>query len=270
MKTNTISSRLLLIVLLMTVVLSSCQDDEKSPIVSDPVKEEKVAQVIGFRDDLHFINRFVSDNVFDLSDEGGRRSSPLARLKEVAPCAAATEEEMPDGSLRVSLDFGDGCLTEEGIEVAGSVVMIFTTIETRFEYALEFTDYQEISSTEHAGEVVNGSLYGNFVIDLENGEFTQQLEQDLTITYPDETEASYHLIQKAEMTETGMRIVQQETSGHFADGEEFQSTLSKALVYDFSCESDFPVKGEEVVTFQGNTIKVNYGSGTCDNIYTAR
>jgi hypothetical protein len=260
-------------VLLITGVLSSCQEDEKSPRVSDPIKEEKVAQVIGFREDLNFINRFVSDNVIDLSNEEGRKSSAsraLARLAEVAPCAEATEEELPNGSLKITMDFGDGCVTEEGIEVAGSVVMIFTNSEYQFEYSLEFTDYQEISLTGHAGEVVNGQVFGNFILDLENGEFTQELEQDLTITYPDNTEAVYHAVQKAEMTETGMRVVQLETSGNFADGGAFLTTLSKALVYDFSCEGDFPVKGEEVVTFQGNTIKVNYGSGSCDETYSAR
>jgi hypothetical protein len=72
------------------------------------------------------------------------------------------------------------------------------------------------------------------------------------------------------MTETGMRVTVLTTSGNLADGGYFATTLSKSMVYDFSCDGDFPVRGEELLTFQGNTILVNYGNGSCDDNYTVK
>ena len=275
MKTNTISSRLFLIVLLVTTVLSSCEDDEKTGFTNDPVKKEKVGKVLAFREELNFVNRFVAQNVMEGSGEEGRKSfrgTILSRLQEVAPCAEATEDELPDGIVKLTMDFGDGCQTDDGIVVAGKVVMTFSVNENefKFEYSLEFIDYKEIGTGEFQGEVVNGTVEGNFTLDLMSEKFTQEMEQNLTITYANNTEAIYVVVQKSEMTDTGLRIVEMETSGNFADGGQFLMTLNKTLVYDFSCEGDFPVKGEETLTFQGNVIKVNYGNGSCDTNYTVK
>jgi hypothetical protein len=111
---------------------------------------------------------------------------------------------------------------------------------------------------------VKGSLI--FALDA----FVTEMEQDLTITYADNTEAGYKMAQRSEMTETGLRVAALTTSGNFANGGEFTMTLKKALVYDFNCEGDLPVSGEELLTFQGNTILVNYGNGSCDNKYSVK
>lgn len=273
MKTNTLKSLLLLTTLFSITFLSSCEDDDKSPVANDPEKMEVVDKVLAFRDDLNFINRFVEENVDGMSSEEGGKSSAktiIAKVQEVAPCTDATEEEFPDGSLRISLNFGEGCETEDGIIVAGQVVMNFSFSEGLIEYSLEFTDYQEIGSGEHPGEVANGTVTGRFVFDFENGTFSQEMEQDLTITYENNTQATYHIAQQAEMTENGLRVTELKTSGNFADGGQFAVTVAKALIYDFSCDSDLPVQGEELLVFQGNTIRVNYGNGTCDSSYTVK
>ena len=272
MKTKTIKSLVTPFALCATFIFSACQDEAEKPSVVNPEKQESVEKVLALREDLNFINRFVDENSLDFSLEGGRRSvtkNAIARITNSAPCTDATEEELPDGSIRTTLDFGDGCQTEDGIEVAGKVVMIFGLDETTFGYSLEFIDYSEADG-EHAGEVVNGTVEGSFVFDLETSEFTQEMEQDLTITYADNTEAGYKMAQRAEMTDKGLRVASLETRGNFADGGAFAMTVSKALVYDFSCESDYPIEGEETLTFQGNTIRVNYGNGTCDNKYTLK
>jgi hypothetical protein len=204
--------------------------------------------------------------------EGGRTSfsrNLIARIQEEAPCTEGTEEELQDGSIRITLDFGDGCMTEEGIEAAGKVVMTFKFSDNTLEYALEFIDYTELSG-DNKGEVVNGTVGGSFVIDLEAGKFEQDMEQDLTITYSNNTEASYKMISASELTEDGLRVSSLSTSGNFADGGVFAIAVTKTLVYDFACESDYPVEGEERMTFQGNTVVVNYGDGTCDNTYSVK
>jgi hypothetical protein len=274
-KTKTFNFLLMVFVLFAALVFYSCEDDKDRPTpVNDPgKKEQQVKDVLSLRSELNFINRFVDENITDLSSsENGRTSfnkTIIARLKDVAPCTDILEEEQPDGSTKVTLNFGDGCQTEEGIEVSGKVVMTFSFIEDTFQYSLEFTDYSEING-DNAGEVVNGSVEGSFVLDLEAAVFVHEMEQDLTITYPNNSEARYKVSQSAEMTETGLRVISMTTSGNFADGGAFATTLTKTVLYDFSCESDLPVQGEEIVSFQGNSILVSYGNGTCDDRYTVK
>jgi hypothetical protein len=274
-KTKTFNFLLMVFVLFAALVFYSCEDDKDRPTpVNDPgKKEQQVKDVLSLRSELNFINRFVDENITDLSSsENGRPSfnkTIIARLKDVAPCTDILEEEQPDGSTKVTLNFGDGCQTEEGIEVSGKVVMTFSFIEDTFQYSLEFTDYSEING-DNAGEVVNGSVEGSFVLDLEAAVFVHEMEQDLTITYPHNSEARYKVSQSAEMTETGLRVISMTTSGNFADGGAFATTLTKTVLYDFSCESDLPVQGEEIVSFQGNSILVSYGNGTCDDRYTVK
>jgi hypothetical protein len=274
MKTKTISSLLIPFVLVVTLFLSACDDDgEKSTNLNETAKKEKVNKVLDFREDLNFVNRFINESVADIPSEGGRSTlatATIARLQSSAPCAEAIEEELPDGSTKITLDFGDGCQTEEGIEVSGSVVIIFSFIDNTLGYSLEFTDYSELNSDEHPGEIVNGTVSGSFVLDLEAGIFTQEMEQDLTVTYADNTEAKYKVAQAAELTEEGLRVISLTTSGNFADGGAFTMTLRKNLVYDFSCAGDFPIEGEEMLMFQGNSIVVNYGDRTCDRDFIVK
>lgn len=274
MKTKTISSLLIPFVLLATMFLSACNDDgEKSSNLNEAAKKEKVNKVLDFREDLSFVNRFVNQSVTNIPAEEGRSTlatTTIARLKSLAPCAEAIEEELPDGSTKITMNFGDGCQTEDGTEVSGKVIMIFSFIENTIGYSLEFTDYSELSSDEHQGEIVNGTVSGSFVFDLDAGIFTQEMEQDLTITYADNTEAKYKVAQAAEMTEDGLRVISLTTSGNFAEGGAFTMTLRKNLVYDFACAGDFPIEGEEMLMFQGNSIVVNYGDRTCDKDFTVK
>ena len=273
MKNKTINFLLIPFVLFATLFLSACQDDaEKPSSTSDAVKKENVNKVLTFREDLNFVNRFVNQNIAIPSEEGriAIGSPMIARIKESAPCTEATEEELADGSVKITMNFGEGCEIEDGTEVAGTVIMIFAVRETTLEYSLEFIDYTEIGSGEHQGQIVNGTVSGSFVMDFESSEFTQEMEQDLTIKYPDNTVAGYKVAQASEMTEDGLRVISLTTSGNFAEGGTFTMTLSKNLVYDFACSGDFPIEGEEILMFQGNSIRVNYGNGTCDQEYSVK
>jgi hypothetical protein len=274
MKTETtLKSFFVALTFFSTLFLSSCDEDSQKPdAVNDPAKREAVEKVLTLREELNFVNRFVNENVIDASSDGGRESfkaATLSRLKELMPCGEAVEEEQPDGSIRITMNFGAGCETEDGIKVAGAVEMIMSFSETGFEYIIVFTDYSELNG-ENEGEVVNGTVSGRFIFDLENGTLQQEMDQDLTVLYPDNTEAGYKLSQQAELTEEGLRVTSMSVSGNLADGGVFAISLSKSLVYDFSCNGDFPVEGQETMVFQGNSMVVNYGNGSCDQNYTVQ
>lgn len=274
-KSRTLNALVILFALFATFFLASCDDDSESPSgLSEAQKKEQVNKIHSLREDVDFINRFVSDNVLEIEagGDGGRTSfsrNLIARIQEEAPCTEGTEEELQDGSIKVTLDFGDGCETEEGIIVTGKVVMIFKFNDNELEYSLEFIDYKELNG-ENQGETVDGTVSGSILIDLAAGVFQQQMEQDLTVTYANNTEASYQMIQASELTEEGLRVSSLSISGNLADGGVFAVTVTKTLVYDFACEGDYPVQGEERMILQGNSVVVNYGDGTCDESYSVK
>jgi hypothetical protein len=276
MKLNTNTSNPLFTACLLSTTLffASCQDDDrgkKTPAVDDTQKKEHVEKVLDFRQELDFINRFVDKNVMgDAVAEGVRMFTPksFGRVKEISPCTDVTEEELPDGAIKINLDFGDGCQTDEGVEVAGAVEMIFKFNENTLEYTLDFIDYKEGKGGQRPGELVNGTVKGNFTLNIQSGRYSQKMDQDLEITFSDNTTAYYRATQVAEMTGAGLHVTAFTTAGILASGDNFNTMLQEDVVYDFNCAGNLPTTGEEKVTLMGNTILVNYGNGTCDNVYS--
>jgi hypothetical protein len=273
--TNTSNGLFTACLLSTTLFFSSCQDDDGekgTPAIDDSEKKEHVEKVLAFRQELDFINRFVDKNVVGSAvEEGLRMVTPksFGRRKEVAPCTHVTEEELPDGSIKVNLDFGDGCQTDEGVAVAGAVEMIFTFTENTFEYNLKFSDYTEIEGA-HANELVNGTIKGGFRLDMQADRFVQRMEQDLNITYLENKTARYQVSQTSEMTDAGLHMTAFTTAGVLPSGDDFKTTLEQNIVYDFNCAGNLPTDGQERMVFQGNTIVVNYGNGTCDKVYSVK
>jgi hypothetical protein len=274
LKTNTSNFLFTACLLSTSLFFASCQDDDgekNTPVIDNTKKKEHVDKILAFREELDFINRFVNKNVMgDVAEEGLRMFTPksFGRVKEVSPCTDVTEEELPDGSIKINLNFGDGCETEEGVEVAGAVEMIFKLDESTFTYDIEFIDYKEGQGGQRPGELVNGTVKGDFTFDLMSGLYSQSMDQDLEITYFDKTTAYYRATQEAAMTEAGLRVTAFTTGGVLATGDNFKTTLQKDVVYDFNCAGNLPTTGEEKLTFMGSTIVVNYGDGACDKVYS--
>lgn len=273
MKTQTLKLHVLF-TFVVTLFMASCNDDAEKPAVSNESKKTEVEKVLAFREEFNVIENFVQSNVIDLSSgEEGRKASRsiAARLREVAPCTEAVEEEQPDGSIKVTMDFGSGCEIEDGIVLTGKVILLTSFSDSGLLYAIEFIDYQEIKAGQTEGNLINGTVDGNFIFNLETFMFSQEIEQDLTITYPDDMVGEFTSSHKSQSTEAGLRVTEFTTAGKFSNGMSFGSHVSKPLVYNFECnEGKYPVEGVETFTLSGNTILADYGNGSCDKTYTAK
>jgi hypothetical protein len=267
MKTKTFKSSIVQLAFFLALVISGCHESTVEP-KSDPVKMEKAGKVLSLREEVNFIQEFLGEGMMEIP-EGGRQSVKH-RIKEVAPCAEATEEELPDGSLVVTLDFGDGCETENGIVLAGKVILHLSfSDELSFGYSLEFINYYESAGDEESNATINGTSEGSISFD---DKLTEQLSLDLTMAYEDGTEASFSSSQKTESSESEIRVVEFTSAGALRNGDSFTTTVIKPLVFSLSCgdEIHFPVKGVEIVSFNGGGIEINYGNGACDNVYTVK
>ena len=132
-----------------------------------------------------------------------------------------------------------------------------------------FINYRESSDDEEASATVTGTSEGSFHFD---DKLSEQLTLDLTMTYDDGTEASFTSTQKTESTDAEIRVVEYMSAGTLPNGDSFTTTVIKPLVFSLSCgdEIHLPVKGIEVVSFNGGGIEINYGNGACDNDYTVK
>lgn len=273
MKTLKFKSLIVQCVVSLAVIFSSCDDKSEKP-ATDPVKREEAEKVLALRHEFDFIQRFVDESLAGMPTEEGRRSTGkiAARIQEVAPCAAATEEELPDGSLKVTMDFGDGCLTESGHTLSGKAILIVNfSEEAVLTFEIQFEDYQELYLENDESARVNGTSAGTILIDLETFLISQSLEQDLTMTYADNTQAEMTSSQVIESDENGIRVPEFNAAGKFANGDVFELYVKKTLRFNFECvESELPVEGIEVLTFNGRQSEINYGNGACDEEYTVR
>jgi hypothetical protein len=272
MKTQTFKSILIQFFFFAALILASCDDSDKPS--SNPSAKEDAARVLALQDEFNFLQTFVDESLMDLSYEGGRKSyskNIVHRLKEVTPCAEAVEEEQPDGSIKVTMNFGEGCKTEDGIILSGKAVLLIAFEETDFHFTITFIDYQETHPDESTSGVANGTSGGTISINIENFVFTQFLDQELTISYEDHSTAEFMSSQKLESDETGLKVTKLDASGKFANGDTFSMTLSSPLIFDFNCnDGAFPVKGIEILTLNGQRTVIDYGDGSCDDDYTAK
>lgn len=89
-------------------------------------------------------------------DDDGEDDCPMVRVEGDFMISG----ELPDGEGKVTFDFGDGCITEEGEELSGKITMELLFTETEFSSNLIIED---IESKEGDKEyTVDGSMYMSF------------------------------------------------------------------------------------------------------------
>ena len=188
---------------------------------------------------------------------------------------------------KVSIEWGGETLTLETGKVARqadgavmatlgeTVVLCAVTAAKSVKDGQDFfpltVHYQEKYSDEEASAVVNGTSAGTITFDMETFLITQRLEQDLTMTYADNTQAELTSLQVIESDEHGIRVPEFNSTGKFASGDVFELYVKKTLRFNFDCTAhELPVEGIEVLKYNGRQSEINYGNGACDEEYTVK
>ena len=258
-----------LLVLILGLSFFACDKDEDQ---SRKASEEEVKKVMSVRNEFNFIQNLINVSLTDVSSEdGGRKSlgrNIIQRIKKFGPCNEISNVIESEESIEITMDFGNGCISEEGLVLKGKIILFIDfTHETSIVYQAEFVDYGESQDGDETA-IANGTCSGSFTINFSNGQFDQEINVDLTLTYADGSHVLFSSSGKIESTFEQARVLEYTAEGSFSNSDTFTIAVVKTLIYDFNCAVDLPVEGIEAVTFNGHKTNINYGNGACDDVYT--
>ena len=183
-------------------------------------------------------------------------------------CAEITQEILDDGGFKIVIDYG-----EEGCEEFGELIKGKITIIWRKEN-FNFTCTEIYENFSYGDVVINGTTTytSSFTDNMMSGDMVWEGSEDLTLTFGDEVITIKGKFKEI-LTEESYTITEGTYEFSSSKGYSFTYEITKPLVYLFSCENVcIPVEGTEEISYteDGETCNfvVDYGDGTCDNIYT--
>jgi hypothetical protein len=261
------SFKFLATIIALTFFASSCQEDVESPgqlsevdilaVENEAVAESAFEDIddIGFESLLYF-------------ESGGRiaenEDSPIR-------CAVKTHDTE---NKTIVVDFGEGCIGKNGRERKGKIIITYTdrkfmpgAVHT-MTFENFYVDGKLIEGTRTRTNISAGTDdYLRFSVVLENGK----------VTWEDGTFATREANWETSRIRTpnpinDERIRTGSASGINKEGLEYTVNITKAIVWKRACMASdrikIPVEGIKVKITDGNTVTVDYGDGTCDNLVT--
>lgn len=262
------SIKILTTIVVVLFFTTACQEDGENPnqlSEGDVLVAENEAVVESVFEDVDDIG-FESLLYFE---SGGRiaesEDSPIH-------CAVKTHDKE---NKTITIDFGDGCIGKHGRERSGKIIISYT--DRRFVpgavHTITFNNFyidgNKIEGTRirtNISESTDDNL--KFRIELINGK----------ITFEDGTSATREAIWETTRIRTpnpinDERIRTGSANGINVDGIGYTVTITKPIVWKRGCLPTvrvmIPVEGVKVKEFEdGNTITIDYGDGTCDNLVT--
>lgn len=246
---------------LSVLILSSCSEDT-DPIPSEPnleVVEDEFAINAAY-EDLDFLTLDV------LQSSGlGLRTTALA---DICANTVVTHEE---SAKKITIDFGAGCTSPNGVVRKGKVILNYTGTNFLFPGTSITTTFEgyEVNGLKIQGTrtITNGG------IDLINSKVTLNVKiENGVITWPDNSSVTYSSTQIRQVTlgESGYAIsVTGTATGKSREGFDYTATVSEALVIEEDCARTgvyVPSTGVLAFTYQGFAVSVNYGAGACDKV----
>jgi hypothetical protein len=261
------SFKFLATIIALTFFTSSCQEDVESPgqlseVDILAVENEAVAES-AFED--------VDDIAFEsllYFESGGRiaedENSPIR-------CAVKTHDKE---NKTIVVDFGEGCIGKNGRERKGKIIITYTdrkfmpgAVHT-MTFENFYVDGKLIEGTRTRTNISAGTDdYLRFSVVLENGK----------VTWEDGTFATREANWETSRIRTpnpinDERIRTGNANGVNKEGLEYTVNITKAIVWKRACMASdrikIPVEGIKVKITDGNTVTVDYGDGTCDNLVT--
>lgn len=262
------SFKLFTAIFALTFFASSCQEDVESPGQLNDVDvltaENEAAVESAFEDvdDIGFESLLYFESGGRIAED---ENSPIR-------CAVKTHDKE---NKTIIVDFGEGCIGKNGRERKGKIIISYT--DRKFVpgavHTITFEDfYVDGNLIEGTRTRTNISTsvddYLRFSIVLENGKFTW--EDGTFATREGNWETSRIRTPNPINDE---RIRTGSASGINREGLGYTMNITKAIVWKRACMATdkimVPVEGIKVKAFEdGNSVTIDYGDGTCDNLVT--
>ena len=253
------------------VMLGACSED--GDLVSEDVSLDEITSeaVLDFTGDD--VDNIVLNNMAGLltsdgtGEANGRRWNPYIGRDD---CAVVTKDSV---AKTITIDFGDGCQSSDGIERSGKILINYT--DRRNEPgAIITTTFEDFFVNGNQVEGVRTLI--NFSDGSPNQKAYQVTVVDGRITFEDGTtrtfESDMSRIHEYEETSQELTVtVYGNRSGTNRDGDSFSMTILENLIFKSSCRQvgvKIAVSGIREFTKNGETTTVDYGDGTCDNEVT--
>lgn len=253
----------LLIVFIGALLLTqqSCESNE------DPIAPEPSLNLI---EDEFTINSSYEDLDF-LTLDILQRSGLGLRTQSVADVCANTNINHDQSAKKITVDFGAGCTSPNGVIRKGKMILTYTGTNFLFPGTSIVTTFD---GYEVNGLKIQGSrTITNAGLDLINNKVTLNVKiENGVITWPDNSSVTYssNQIRQVTLGSAGYEVSATGTaSGKSREGFDYTAAVSTPLVIKEDCARTgvyVPSSGVLAFTFQGIGASVDYGSGTCDKV----
>lgn len=246
---------------LFMVTLFSCSDDP------DPIAQEPNLDLV---EDEFVINAAYEDLDFLTLDV--LQSSGLGlRTQGVADLCASANVTHDENSKKITVDFGAGCTSPNGVTRKGKVILAYTGTNFLFPGTSIVTTFD---GYEVNGLKVKGTrTITNAGIDLINSKVTLNVKiENGVVTWPDNSTVTYssNQIRQVTLGSAGYEVSATGTaSGKSREGFDYTAAVTTPLIIKEDCARTgvyVPSSGVLAFTFQGIAASVDYGPGTCDKV----
>lgn len=234
---------------------------------NDPIVPETNLDLV---EDEFVINAAYEDLDFLTLDV--LQSSGLGlRTQALADLCANTIVTRDEGAKKITVDFGAGCTSPNGITRKGKVILVYSGTSFLFPGSSIITTFD---GYEVNGLQVKGTrTITNAGIDLINSRVTLNVKiENGIITWPDNTSVTYSSTQvrQVKLGSAGYEAsVTGTASGISRKGFEYTAVVTTPLIIKEDCARTgvyVPSSGVLSFNFLGITASVDYGTGTCDKV----
>lgn len=253
-------------------LLGACSEEDGTTAVEELSVEELTSEaVVDFAADD--IDNIVMNNMEAINTSIGNVANFGERFNPYRGrdnCATITRDE---AAQTITVDFGEGCTSEDGIERSGRIEIHYTdrrnqpgaVITTTF--VDFFVNGNQIEGTRTLTNISDGTAFQKaFEITVTGGKITFE---DGTFRTFEASRTRTHEIEESsrELTIT----VEGQRSGVNREGESYSMVITTPLVFKNSCRQvgvRLAVSGVRQFTRGEASASIDYGDGTCDNEVT--
>ncbi|SRR5258706_3242643 len=173
----------------------------------------------------------------------------------------------------LTIDYGAGLYCKDSTEIRkGKIIDTFNLIvSTKDSITYNLTE----SVTFQGYEKDSVKVDGVFTVNSTSDAMSTLTVQNAKITYSNGTSVSWSGILTSHYIHNGYYDKDQESrqvagsiSGTNRDGVDFSASITKAILFEYSCSRRIPVSGTIDLTVGSVQSTIDYGTGTCDRIYT--
>ena len=262
-------------VCLFAVLFTNCKKEETQP--SDAEMQSSIDNATA---------ETIFNNAYDLLDENTQQQDELngfqseQKAEDRSACVAiAIEPNAPWPNIfpaKLILDFGAGCTTQQGHEVAGKVTATFsgpwretgTTVSVSFsEFVLNGWDVEGVKEVINNGKDANGIF--SYTVNIKNGQLTNA--NGKTIKYDAVTTRRWVEGAETNFWTDGLAgifddvwEVEHDANGVNRLGTAYEVTTTTMLRRELDCR--WLTMGVLELKQDGQPdVTLDYGAGTCDN-----